>query len=762
MKTLGLILLVTSWLTVSASAVEVGLTVEERLGVARSNEPVTSGVPLPKGALKDAAGLRLFGPDGKPVPVQFGVANRWWDDGSIKWLHVDFQASVPARSQVAYVLRAADAPMPPPPAALTVTPAGDGFAVNTGPLHFTVKGKGFNLFDTLRLNNTPLLKAGHKGGFRIRTGEGEFSPGACPDGKIVIEEQGPMKVVLLATGRHVAADGSGYALDYKCRIYAYAGSPRVKVVYTVENRRGEWTDHIAVADWRLELPLTLGNSPRFLLGLAEGRPMAGALTGSPRIEVLATDLYRVSGAGPSDREGDPKKEDPAEIGTLDVRGSQGGVTVGMRHFWQTWAKTLGADKDGTLTLGFWTDRVRDKGETCLVDENGHAQFFAGMAWTHEFRLNIHDGKGAEPLAVMASAREPLFARCPPEWYCMGTRVFGNLSEANPEVYLPDWRERVEALNRWAEQSVKRPLARWHSVKSGKVDSFGMFSFGDGVEEVKGTEPRNVHWEGGYYDYPHSVFLNFARTGDLFYLWLGHDMSRHNADVHHTHHDKVPGRSRYCPSREHILMSRSGKLVPFASPTFNHWKNLSAFERWYLTGDHRGREAAIEISQWALRLGNSGIDFSQPRSIIHGILGLWAAYDATGEQRYADALKSFAQRTAQRLASGRRMGSGPWMRGMAIHGLCWYVEQTGDESVMPGIEAAIERDLEARSDELAYGMVFMWNRTGDPKYFHAAARYIRGGRAEKWMQRFGNRGRSRLYTPTLVRKDAPRPAPVKEE
>jgi hypothetical protein len=236
------------------------------------------------------------------------------------------------------------------------------------------------------------------------------------------------------------------------------------------------------------------------------------------------------------------------------------------------------------------------------------------------------------------------------------------------------------------------------------------------------------------------------------------MSRHNADVHHTHHDEHPGQSRYCPSFAHILMDEKGR-PPYASGTFNHWKNQSALERWYLVGDHRGREAGLEIAKWAVKLGNSGIDFGQPRSICHGILGLWSAYDATGEKLYLDALAKFAKGTAGKITSGKKMGSGDWQRGMAIQGLCWYVEQTGDESVVPAIEKALERDFESGAGELAYGFAFMWKRTGDAKYFRKAAAYIKEKKAEQWMQRFGNEGRSRLYTPALVRKDAPRPPPA---
>ncbi|MHC4916369.1 MAG: RIFT barrel domain-containing protein, partial [Planctomycetota bacterium] len=74
----------------------VPLTVAERAGAARFDEPVTMGVPLPEGLVEDASRLALLGPDGKPVPAQFAAATRWYPGKSIKWVHVDFQASLAA------------------------------------------------------------------------------------------------------------------------------------------------------------------------------------------------------------------------------------------------------------------------------------------------------------------------------------------------------------------------------------------------------------------------------------------------------------------------------------------------------------------------------------------------------------------------------------------------------------------------------------------------------------------------------------------
>ena len=95
----------------------------------------------------------------------------------------------------------------------------------------------------------------------------------------------------------------------------------------------------------------------------------------------------------------------------------------MRNFWQTWSKYLAADGAGNLTLGFWANAVRDKGETTFVDGQGRVQFYAGVARTQEFSLRFHEPGGADPLAAAVPAGEPLFARCEPSWYCWATKVF---------------------------------------------------------------------------------------------------------------------------------------------------------------------------------------------------------------------------------------------------------------------------------------------------------------------------------------------------
>ncbi|MBW2991789.1 hypothetical protein KY345_01045 [Candidatus Woesearchaeota archaeon] len=69
--------------------------VEDR-GINRLNEPVTTGIPIKKGLVFDIRDVCLF--DNKEIPCQKKILARW-NDGSVKWMLVDFMASVKAKGK---------------------------------------------------------------------------------------------------------------------------------------------------------------------------------------------------------------------------------------------------------------------------------------------------------------------------------------------------------------------------------------------------------------------------------------------------------------------------------------------------------------------------------------------------------------------------------------------------------------------------------------------------------------------------------------
>ncbi|PIW18885.1 MAG: hypothetical protein COW34_04110, partial [Armatimonadetes bacterium CG17_big_fil_post_rev_8_21_14_2_50_66_6] len=78
------------------------LTVRDTAGL-RKLRPVTGGVPLAEGAAPDSTVFALRDEEGKPVPLQTSVRARW-EDGSARWVLLDFQADPTADGEERYTL----------------------------------------------------------------------------------------------------------------------------------------------------------------------------------------------------------------------------------------------------------------------------------------------------------------------------------------------------------------------------------------------------------------------------------------------------------------------------------------------------------------------------------------------------------------------------------------------------------------------------------------------------------------------------------
>ncbi|MFQ5592534.1 MAG: DUF6259 domain-containing protein [Anaerolineae bacterium] len=246
-------------------SLQVPLTIRDTAGLSHAAEPVTSGIPLPFGAISDANNLWLAGPDGTtPAPAQFTVLSRWnglVDDATkaIKWILVDFQADVPANATTTYYLRGSSVqqalgsrldgslagwldgstpltkviqPSSHPtiqpsnrPAiqtsnpTLTVTDNGTHVIVDTGPLRFQVRRGPFNLFDGAWLdldgNNvaeTEVVSPGHAGGMILTRTNGSTylsSADTADTPQVAVERNGPLHAVIRIEGRHTTDSDNG-------------------------------------------------------------------------------------------------------------------------------------------------------------------------------------------------------------------------------------------------------------------------------------------------------------------------------------------------------------------------------------------------------------------------------------------------------------------------------------------------------------------------------------------------------------------------
>ncbi|MGD9101147.1 MAG: hypothetical protein PVF45_11765, partial [Anaerolineae bacterium] len=265
------------------TSLNVPLQVHNPLDRARSDEPVTSGLPLPRDlGMAEPSQLRLVDADGNPVPAQFTPLARWGgapDDPSapLRWVLIDFQASVGPQDTAYYFLQAGG-PGPQPPHALSVHDGAEALTIDTGVARFSVNKADGGLSGPGL--GGPLFGRAHSGSTYETSGPVTV--------RVALE--GPMRVSVHVRGTYRDERGTPL-LDYSSRYWFYAGQPAVRLFYTVENNTpcplAEYGQpdcydigsggSVTLNDVSLVLPTDLGESLTYQAA-GEGAPVGGGLT----------------------------------------------------------------------------------------------------------------------------------------------------------------------------------------------------------------------------------------------------------------------------------------------------------------------------------------------------------------------------------------------------------------------------------------------------------------------------------------------------
>ena len=215
----------------------------------RPQEPVTFGIPFPRGALSRVGQFALYDGPGE-VCCQKSATGRW-DDGSIRWLLVHCLLDLPGGSGKSFRFAIEDEAraQPAPPAAVTVVDSEREVLLDTGPLQLAVGRPGADLFRSVTLHGEPLWEEGSWPGFSVIDGQGTaFATAADDTARVEIEERGPLRAALGISGTH--RHGADSFLDYVIRINAWAGKPYVALQYQFINR--EEQPRVAVREVHLK------------------------------------------------------------------------------------------------------------------------------------------------------------------------------------------------------------------------------------------------------------------------------------------------------------------------------------------------------------------------------------------------------------------------------------------------------------------------------------------------------------------------------
>jgi hypothetical protein len=458
---------------------------------ARRGEPITVGLPMPRGMLPPGRALIVRHAD-RTARAQLRVLDRW-PDGSARWALADWLAD-DGPAMVEVVENHAAAPSAAGPA-VAVRHDSAGVTVETGRLQFAIdQGSPWPL--RVESNGQRLLDAGDSRLVLEDDHGAVYQPRTI---RIDVIDEGPVRACLVLHGTMVSP-GSRSAAQFEWEMHFFAGLPAVRMRLTIRNPRpsghpgGTWDLGAAGSMYLRDLSLRLA-LPQSMRAAA----FCSAEIGQPlRPVAVPLELYQDSSGGENwQSHCHVNRQGRVPLRFRGYRLHQGGdETAGLRatpvvqlkagpaelaftmgHFWQNFPKAIEVDEK-SLSLRLWPRQHGD-----LHELQG------GEQKTHEFVLSF--GPDAVSETPLDWARDPMRCVLDPAWVC----ATGAVSYLTPRGEDPN--THYLAL---VDQAVEGDDTFIH--KRERIDEYGWRHFGEVYadhEAVNHTGPGELvsHYNNQY-------------------------------------------------------------------------------------------------------------------------------------------------------------------------------------------------------------------------------------------------------------------------
>jgi|GEM_PF-6469438 len=362
--------------------IEFVLTDHENIGT--GIRPITTGVPFPRGVVfeKDLSNItverrsrthddpnRPWNNEWVPIDTELSVRNRWYRDGSIRWLGVSFDADYYRGRQRAilgpthpfyptYRLNL-NAPRQAIDKPLTISEDDTQIVVHTGPVKAVVSKTNFQLVSKAWLDinkdaqfedNELLISASAKDGLLYATSVGNQLTAAGKQTQVRIESAGPMEACIVAEGWY--SDENEQEGKHITRLFFRRGQPTIRVhhtyIITVDTHRRR-VGNVAA---RLGIP----DANSYIFASEDGGWTRGATESGKSTYLLqyGHDAYAVEKEGAST----PLQHGGRTAGWMTAVTPRGNVQLVGRRLWQLFPKELEVGSD-FMALHTWPKHGRD-------------------------------------------------------------------------------------------------------------------------------------------------------------------------------------------------------------------------------------------------------------------------------------------------------------------------------------------------------------------------------------------------------------------
>ena len=370
---------------------------------------------------------------------QFRILGRW-PSGQAKWVLIDTLADVFAGGQntsISLMKGSGDFG-----GSKLAVDNGTTITINTGAAQYTIRKARFNGIDQAVVNGKQIIAPGTSEGLVVtgpapgQTACGDcttiYSSGNDAQSTAIIEENGPVKAVIKATGYHKTAAGQSY-MGFTVRLTFYKGKSRVKFTSSLRNADYGPSSSFNSAykgfeSYDLQLTSALAGNKTFSFG-THSSPLNGSLSGKDSAylyqatsenlrhmhwcgfgcipytkdtgyQVVKNGTTLMSGLTTGGNTQYPE-------GWADLADSEGaGITIGVYQLSALWPKSLEFNNGGSdIRVGIWPR------------QNSIPYYQSWPSYSiHDIYLDFHDKTVAAPVDEFRRFQHSLIARASRDHY----------------------------------------------------------------------------------------------------------------------------------------------------------------------------------------------------------------------------------------------------------------------------------------------------------------------------------------------------------
>jgi hypothetical protein len=659
----------------------------EGSGIDRTQEPLTVGIPLPEDS--GITSINQLGLSGANVGQFRPLA--YYKNGNIKWVLIDTQVNVPANgknSSIALVGGRGNLG-----GSALASEDVNYININTGPAQFSIRKKGFNLFDKVIVGGQQIVNPGNSVGIRI-VGMDDTVYLASNDSniKISVEENGAVKAVVKAEGTHYSS-GRKRMMDFTIRMFFYKNKTKARVSYTLRNASKNQVEVANIKSLDLITKLNLGSNIAVKIPKHDNSIIQSSLT-SPSDNVLfyqgRSEFPQFSGCdGFSHKSPVPYygeyvsvngvqqwnwsyaqdgywiRKNGVDLATgtgsqyhdysfLDFSNSEGkGATVGIRFSSAYWPKSLRAKGDNTLEIGLYPE---ENNQINLQNWSFYTKWLSDLAFVkygYWFRFGSHytsdimydfHSVSTNSANEMKKFQYGLFGRAPVDAYNRSVQgidpFYHFVSRSEEDRYASD--------NNWTNMTGYRQPGE---VKIVKCYYWGTSALSN-QHDVSRINLVNSWKEDKYSKLAGKYYL----AAELWFKYNNDWAIRHSDD-----YDYEAELQNGWPIEPTVNRDKVYNLKTVFEAEHFHWYGLPLY--YYASGEEGIKDSINDWGEYIKSLGRK-LNFNFMRAVGWNFYSLAAMYDFTGDKEFM----TIADSNFKTLLSRTNLGlSLNWERGFVAGG-----------------------------------------------------------------------------------------------